>query len=45
MNALGDPIDDMGPLETEEQLPVESPAPGIIDRQPVNDPWRQGYLR
>ncbi|MCR5237121.1 MAG: F0F1 ATP synthase subunit alpha [Lachnospiraceae bacterium] len=44
VDALGDPIDDMGPLETDEQLPVESPAPGIIDRQPVSTPMETGIL-
>ncbi len=44
VDALGDPIDDMGPLDTDEQLPVESPAPGIIDRQPVSTPMETGIL-
>ena len=44
VNALGDPIDDMGPLETEGKMPVESPAPGIIDRQPVATPMETGIL-
>ena len=44
VNALGDPIDDLGALDTEEQLPVESPAPGIVDRQPVNKPMETGIL-
>lgn len=44
VNALGDPIDDIGPLETTEHLPVESPAPGIVDRQPVSTPMETGIL-
>ncbi len=44
VNALGDPIDGMGPLETEDKLPVESPAPGITDRQPVTTPMETGIL-
>ena len=44
VDALGDPIDDMGPLDADEQLPVESPAPGIIDRQPVSTPMETGIL-
>ena len=44
VDALGDPIDDLGPLETTEQFPVESPAPGIIDRQPVSTPMETGIL-
>lgn len=44
VNALGDPIDDMGALDTDDQLPVESPAPGIVDRQPVATPMETGIL-
>src|SRR5947199_6723162 len=33
VNALGQPIDDKGPIATTETLPVERLAPGIIDRQ------------
>ncbi|MCR5774320.1 MAG: F0F1 ATP synthase subunit alpha [Lachnospiraceae bacterium] len=44
VNALGEPIDDMGPLETEMKMAVESPAPGIIDRQPVSKPMETGIL-
>ena len=35
VNAIGQPIDGAGPIETTEYRPVESPAPGICDRQPV----------
>jgi F-type H+-transporting ATPase subunit alpha len=38
VNALGEPIDDKGPIESSESLPVERLAPGIIDRQPVREP-------
>ena len=44
VNALGDSIDDAGPLETDKKMPVESPAPGIIDRQPVATPMETGIL-
>lgn len=44
VNALGDPIDDAGPLETDKKMAVESPAPGIIDRQPVATPMETGIL-
>ncbi len=44
VNALGDPIDDLGALDIKEQLPVESPAPGIVDRQPVSAPMETGIL-
>ena len=40
VNALGQPIDDKGPIATTETNPVERLAPGIIDRQPVSaSPW------
>lgn len=42
VNALGQPIDGKGPIETKETRPIESPAPGIIDRQPVKQPLQTG---
>jgi F-type H+-transporting ATPase subunit alpha len=42
VNALGQPIDDKGPIETKDSLPVERLAPGIIDRQPVREPMATG---
>ena len=36
VDALGMPIDGQGDIPSEGYLPIESPAPGIIDRQPVN---------
>ena len=42
VNALGQPIDDKGPIETTETLPVERLAPGVIDRQPVREPMATG---
>ncbi|MBP3900881.1 MAG: F0F1 ATP synthase subunit alpha [Blautia sp.] len=42
VNALGQPIDGNGPIETTEFRPVESPAPGICDRQPVKEPLQTG---
>ena len=42
VNAIGQPIDGQGPIETTEYRPVESPAPGIIDRQPVKEPLQTG---
>ncbi len=44
VNALGDPIDERGETDCREQLPIESPAPGIIDRQPVSTPMETGIL-
>src|ERR1700734_1376680 len=37
VNALGLPIDDKGPIDTSDTLPVERLAPGILDRQPARD--------
>ena len=42
VNALGQPIDGKGPIETGEFRPIETPAPGIIDRQPVKEPLQTG---
>ena len=44
VDALGAPIDGGGDIPAEDYLPVESPAPGIIDRQPVNRPMETGLL-
>ena len=42
VNALGQPIDGAGPIETTEFRAIESRAPGIIDRQPVKEPLQTG---
>ena len=42
VNALGEPIDGKGPIANEGFRPIESPAPGIIDRQHVNRPLQTG---
>ena len=42
VNALGQPIDGKGTVESEGYRPIESPAPGIIDREPVNKPLQTG---
>jgi F-type H+-transporting ATPase subunit alpha len=42
VNALGQPIDDKGPINTSQFLPVERIAPGVIDRQPVREPMATG---
>lgn len=44
VDALGTPIDGLGKIHEEGYRPVESPAPGIIDRQPVNRPMETGLL-
>ena len=38
VNALGQPIDDKGPIDAADYRAIESPAPGILDRQPVKQP-------
>ena len=42
VNALGQPIDGKGPIETADYRAIESPAPGILDRQPVKQPLQTG---
>jgi F-type H+-transporting ATPase subunit alpha len=42
VNALGQPIDDKGPIATDKMLPVERLAPGVVDRQPVREPMSTG---
>ena len=42
VNALGQPIDGKGTIENEGYRPIEMPAPGIIDREPVNTPLQTG---
>jgi F-type H+-transporting ATPase subunit alpha len=42
VNALGQPIDDRGPIHTSEFRPVEFNAPGIADRQSVSEPLQTG---
>jgi F-type H+-transporting ATPase subunit alpha len=42
VNALGQPIDDKGPIVTNDFNPVERIAPGVIDRQPVREPMATG---
>src|SRR6266545_4834791 len=38
VNALGQPIDGKGPIVTSERQLLETRAPGVVDRQPVNAP-------
>ena len=43
VNTLGDPIDGKGPIEGELfEMPIERRAPGVIYRQPVNEPLQTG---
>ncbi len=42
VNALGEPIDEKGPIEADGYRPVESPAPSVIDRREVSQPLQTG---
>src|SRR5437899_5191240 len=42
VNALGQPIDDKGPINTKQFIALERIAPGVIDRQPVREPMATG---
>ncbi|WP_294715754.1 F0F1 ATP synthase subunit alpha [uncultured Gemmiger sp.] len=42
VNALGQPIDGKGPIEAADYRAIESPAPGILERQPVKQPLQTG---
>jgi F-type H+/Na+-transporting ATPase subunit alpha len=42
VNPLGDPLDDKGPLATQQRSPIERLAPGVVDRQPVREPLQTG---
>lgn len=44
IDALGNPIDGQGEIFSNEYYPIESPAPGIIERQPVNRPMETGLM-
>lgn len=42
VNPLGQPIDGKGPIESNEFLPVDRKAPGIIARKSVHEPLQTG---
>ena len=42
VDTLGRPLDGKGPVETDEFIPVERLAPGVVDRQPVREPVQTG---
>lgn len=42
VNPLGQPIDGKGPIQTTEFRPIESQAPGVIDRKSVHEPMQTG---
>jgi len=42
VNALGQPLDELGPLTINERRPIEHEAPAILERAPVNQPLQTG---
>jgi F-type H+/Na+-transporting ATPase subunit alpha len=42
IDPLGNPLDDKAPIATDERMPVERPAPAIMDRAPVTEPLQTG---
>ncbi|MBB3908313.1 F0F1 ATP synthase subunit alpha [Anoxybacteroides rupiense] len=42
VNPLGQPVDGLGPIATTETRPIESPAPGVMDRKSVHEPLQTG---
>ena len=44
VNALGDPIDGLGPIACTETRPIEHEASGVVSREPVNQPMQTGIL-
>ncbi len=42
VNVLGQPLDGLGPIQSDTFLEVERQAPGIIERQPVHEPLQTG---
>src|ERR1700691_732188 len=42
VDALGNPIDDKGPIQSSQRNPLERLAPGVIARQPVREPIQTG---
>ncbi|MCU9594143.1 F0F1 ATP synthase subunit alpha [Caldibacillus thermolactis] len=42
VNPLGQPLDGLGPIKTTKTRPIESPAPGVMDRKSVHEPLQTG---
>jgi F-type H+/Na+-transporting ATPase subunit alpha len=42
VDPLGNPLDGGGPIQTDERRPLEFKAPGVVDRQPVEEPVQTG---
>ena len=44
VSPLGQPLDNLGRVHTQTLRPLESPAPGILDRKPVSKPMETGLM-
>jgi len=42
VDPLGNPLDGKGPVVSHDRRPLETPAPGVVDRQPVKEPLQTG---
>src|SRR5207244_12625360 len=42
VNAIGQPLDGKGPIVTDQRRLLETRAPGVVERQPVNQPLQTG---
>src|ERR1700680_2803913 len=42
VNPLGVALDGKGPIVTDQRIPIERIAPGVVDRQPVREPMQTG---
>ncbi|MCF0144036.1 MAG: F0F1 ATP synthase subunit alpha [Firmicutes bacterium] len=42
VNALGQPLDGKGPIQARDRRPIESPAPGVLQRKSVHEPLQTG---
>lgn len=42
VNALGEPIDDKGPIPTQEYRLLDGASPNVVERQPVSEPMQTG---
>lgn len=42
VNPLGQPVDGLGPINATKTRPIESPAPGVMDRKSVHEPLQTG---
>ncbi|HEW1740233.1 TPA: F0F1 ATP synthase subunit alpha [Streptococcus pneumoniae] len=42
VDPLGRPVDGLGEIHTDKTRPVEAPAPGVMQRKSVSEPWQTG---